>query len=484
MKKKLYITFVLAIIAIMLASFANAGCNFVSGKQELTVDYNPSIPKLNMATNAYEILEAIVLDCTGTDLKWFFATLKFRETSFGNNSVGGEFDYAGIIQKLPDIIDEGVFNKNFVKSIVNKNFAPKIINHCPITLLDRPILNFGGTLQSYIWTMSKTKISANSEASVECTDTIVVNSPVATTLEVPVKVSGSLVSAYSFGQPPDTSGTGKLKITGQFMGQPLDISGEAKATGIIPSVDDGSLINLEKEIKVKIPVNAGTNQFTYSFKAEGSVSSTAKSLSPLGLMAAAANTGVNFPNTIRVGNFQGEAGQTLPEGIEIKSKETGQSYYRTEENASSTVTVPDLTDFIYSGKNNALEIVLKVIGLPLGSVVEEDSSFSKGTVIGQSLTAGTEVQTGSTIDLAVSKGQIVDVPNLTNLTLEEAKTRLENLSLAPDATYTSTNEYAENKVIAQQPSPGTEVNTGSVVSFWITRKKSPVCLPPLLLLLQ
>ncbi len=473
--KKICLTFVLAIITLTLSSSANAGCNFVSGNQEITIDYNPSIPTLNMATNAYEILEAIVLDCTGTDLKWFFATLKFRETSFGNNSVGGEFDYAGIVQKLPDVIGKGIKGKDFV---------PKIINHCPITLLDRPILNFGGTLQSYVWTMSKTKISANSEASVECTDTIVVNSPVATTLEVPVKVNGSLVSAYSFGQPPDTSGTGKLKITGQFMGQPLDISGEAKATGIIPSVNDGSLVNLEKEIKVKIPVNAGTTQFTYSFKAEGSVSSTAKSLSPLGLMAAAANTGVNFPNTIRVGNFQGEAGQTLPEGIEIKSKETGQSYYKTEENASSTVTVPDLTGFIYSGKGNALETVLKVIGLPLGSIVEEDNSFSKGTVIGQSLTAGTEVQIGSTVDITVSKGQLVKIPNLANLTLEEAETLLNNLNLTPNKRHTSTNQYAENKVIAQQPSPGIEINTGSVVSFWVTRKKSPVCLPPILLLLN
>jgi len=458
--KKWYATFCFLFIFIfVMANFSKAGCNFVSGEQEIKIDMNPDVPGLEIVTSAFEVVEAIVLECPEIELKWFFYTVKIPNMALGNSKISGKINYVGIIKKIP------------TGGIGKSNLIPKIISHCPETIEQMPILDFGGTLESYaIWADYNSKIYISSNAYIECEDTIVVNSPVATTIEVPVKVNGSIVSALSFGVPPDTSGNGKLKLTGQIAGHVLDVSGEANAVGTIPSVDNGSIANVGKEIKIKIPVNEGITEFTYKFKAEGSSLSTAKGLSRLGVVVAAANTGVLFPDTFSIGNFQGEMGQALPTGIEIKSKETGQSYCKIQEGGSSSVKVPDLTGFMYSGRNNSLETVLKIIGLTLGSVAEEDSSLSQGTVIGQSLTAGVGVQIGTTIDITVSKGQLIDVPNLTNFTLGEAETHLKNLNLTPDALYTSTNNYTANKIITQQPSAGSKINTGSVVSFWIAKK--------------
>lgn len=439
-----------------------AGCKLISGKQEIKLDVDNDAPGFELLTSAYEIAEAIILDCPETEFQWFLYTIKFSDMSLGNNNTGGNFNYGGFINEIPNAVQEG-----FVKS----NIIPKIISHCPQTISQTPILDFSGDLSSYVvWLKSNSKIYVGSEAYVECEDTVVVDSPVATTIEVPIHVSGQIVSAISFGEPPDTSANGKLKLTGQFAGQTLDISGEANAVSTIPSVEDGSLVNLDKEIKVTIPVNVGTTEFTYKFKAEGSTLSTAKGLSSLNIIASAANTGVQFPQTIRVGNFQGEMGQALPEGIEIKSKITGQLYGKTGGTGSSAVTVPDLSGFIYSGSNNSLETALSVVGLTLGNVTEEDDSSSKGTVIGQSLTAGEEVQTGTVIDITVSKGQVVDVPDLTNLTLEEAQVHLNYLNLTPEIIYTPTDQYSENQIITQQPSAGSQIKAGAVLTIWVAKK--------------
>ena len=451
--------FILFSLFIVFSGTAESGCNLISGKQEIKIDVNFDISGLEIATTALEIVEAVVLECPEMELKWFFYTVSIPKVPLGKNETSGKADFVGIVNEIPKIVEEGIGKSGFI---------PKIIFHCPETIEQLPILDFRGTLESYaIWADSNSRIFISSDVCVECEDTIVVNSPIDTILEIPIEINGTIVSGLAFGEPPDTSGKGKLKLSGQIAGQTLDVVGEANAVGPIPSEDNGSLVNVGKEIRVRIPVNKGITEFTYQFRAEGSTLSTAKGVSPFGVVVASVNTAVSFPGTFHVGNFQGEMGQPLPTGIEIKSKETGLLYSITDKSSPSLITVPDLSGIRFSGKGNSVEAVLNIIGLNIGNVVEENNSLPKGTIFGQSLSSGTDVPKGSNINIMISKGQLVEVPDLADYNLQEAEIKLNDINLLSDIVYAPTNKYSEGKIITQSPSAGTKINTGSIVTFWV-----------------
>jgi beta-lactam-binding protein with PASTA domain len=96
-----------------------------------------------------------------------------------------------------------------------------------------------------------------------------------------------------------------------------------------------------------------------------------------------------------------------------------------------------------------------------------------GFVIRQSVAAGKEVNAGTPIDLVVSTGpprEEVDVPNVVEMKLSEARRILTALGLRTDnMRYEFSTAYEPNVVIRQEPEAGAAVKSGSNVVLIVSK---------------
>lgn len=129
----------------------------------------------------------------------------------------------------------------------------------------------------------------------------------------------------------------------------------------------------------------------------------------------------------------------------------------------NTVVVPDLAD---SAAEQAAA-VLEELGLVVEVIRENHPEAGAGQVIRTDPAAESEVALGSRVTLVESIGPaIVNVPELTGLTLQEAAEQLELLGLGIEAVGTSPVAEASlsDTVVEQNPAPDTEAARGQVVT--------------------
>ncbi|MGB4324612.1 MAG: Stk1 family PASTA domain-containing Ser/Thr kinase [Candidatus Nanopelagicales bacterium] len=109
---------------------------------------------------------------------------------------------------------------------------------------------------------------------------------------------------------------------------------------------------------------------------------------------------------------------------------------------------------------------LTALGLEVKRSESYSESVDKNKVISIKPKAGTTVNSGSTVDVVVSKGPPpVTVPNLVDMPRKKAIAALQKLGLKPNV---QVGEVAPlNRVISQTPAPGTEIPKGSVVTIRI-----------------
>ena len=123
---------------------------------------------------------------------------------------------------------------------------------------------------------------------------------------------------------------------------------------------------------------------------------------------------------------------------------------------------------------------LKEAGLTLGTVTKKPSATAPiGAVIETKPPAGTQANLGSAIDVVVSGGPPVTVPNLSGLTVAAAKTRLTQLGLVG----ASPNCGDAEKVSNQLPAANAQVSRGDSVSIGCSKCSLTFCvdvraLPP------
>ena len=138
------------------------------------------------------------------------------------------------------------------------------------------------------------------------------------------------------------------------------------------------------------------------------------------------------------------------------------------------ITVPQLLDNTESYAEQALTSA----GLSLGSVTEEYSDKPEGTVIKQSINAGSSVSADTKIDIVVSKGsERVEVPNLKYSTTKEAKDKLESVGLELGSVteqYYSGVDVSVGGVISQSVNPKTMVEKGTKINIVISKGQEPV----------
>ena len=107
-----------------------------------------------------------------------------------------------------------------------------------------------------------------------------------------------------------------------------------------------------------------------------------------------------------------------------------------------------------------------------------DTSVPEGTVIETNPPIGSKASSDTTITVKVSKGsESVSVPNLVGLTKDAAAAKLADLGLKGNATSTYSDSVPEGQVISQNPYYGTKVESGSSVSYVVSKGQQNVTVP-------
>ena len=156
---------------------------------------------------------------------------------------------------------------------------------------------------------------------------------------------------------------------------------------------------------------------------------------------------------------------------------------RTQADKGSTVTIvvstglPQVVVPGLTGKTiDQATAALQAVGLTLGTPTPQNSSATKGTIIGQDPPAGNKVSKGSSVNVTVSSGpQQVAVPDVTCETLGQAQADIAARHLKSTIGGSQINLQCPdpNKVAAQDPRGGTEVSQGSTVQLFPSEAPSP-----------
>lgn len=157
-----------------------------------------------------------------------------------------------------------------------------------------------------------------------------------------------------------------------------------------------------------------------------------------------------------------KSGKTVKPGqvIEVKVS-SGQNF----------VQLPDLKKFEASSAFSKLK--------DLGLVYEEktlfDESIATGSVVRTDPVAGTEVSSGSSIVVYISRGKedkLVDIPNLEGKKIEDAKAVLGNINLRIGEIEYQSSALPKDTIISQEPKAGTTIPEGEEVKLIISGQSS------------
>jgi len=134
------------------------------------------------------------------------------------------------------------------------------------------------------------------------------------------------------------------------------------------------------------------------------------------------------------------------------------------------VTVPNVVGLTQSTATAALQ----KSGLTAGAVSQQTStSVPAGSVISQNPAAGASVPPGSAVDLVVSLGPPVTVPNVVGQTQSTATAVLQRFNLVVGSvTHQFTAGVAPGIVISQNPTAGTSVAPGTAVNLVVSAARS------------
>ena len=142
------------------------------------------------------------------------------------------------------------------------------------------------------------------------------------------------------------------------------------------------------------------------------------------------------------------------------------------------VPVPELVDM---PRNDAVR-ELEHLGFEVSVTEEPSPEIKRGNVISTNPAAGSELKRGTQITLTVSTGkEMTDVPDVTNLTAEEAIEELKKagLELNPNVRRESSDSIEEGVITSQQPAGGTQIAKGSRIAITVSSGPEMVQVPSL-----
>jgi beta-lactam-binding protein with PASTA domain len=150
---------------------------------------------------------------------------------------------------------------------------------------------------------------------------------------------------------------------------------------------------------------------------------------------------------------------------------------------AAQTSVPDVIDQIQAAASTAIGGA----GLVVGTVTRQSSNtMTSGYVIGESPAPGTNVSSGTAVNLIVSTGAVrVTVPNVIGQTQAAASTAITAAGLLVGAMkYQSSGTEASGHVISESPAAGTRVSGDTAVSLIVSSGAPSVTVPNLIGLTQ
>jgi beta-lactam-binding protein with PASTA domain len=183
---------------------------------------------------------------------------------------------------------------------------------------------------------------------------------------------------------------------------------------------------------------------------------------------------------LEVGNVTERPDPDFDEGIVIESNpvagvEIGSAnpVHLVVSSGPEQVTVPEVTDM---SERDAITELTR-LGLLFNVDEEFSDSVARGIVIRQDPAGGTEATVGDTVLLVVSLGpEPVEVPDLSNMTEQEARQALEGRNLVinvANSTQPVADPAQDGRVVSQEPSAGTTVDQGETVTVTLGEYTPP-----------
>lgn len=183
------------------------------------------------------------------------------------------------------------------------------------------VSNTGGSVEAYVANGSpQVSLEKRVSGGVSFSESITVNVPEATTIELPVHASVSLVSGSTFVDPSESLGIASGNVI-------ASLGGVSTYAGDVLRNETGELViqgGTDETNYVQLNVPAGVSTHTLSVNGTLSAYSRVRAASPF--LPAAMNTGANAGNSLRVGPFTGPSGTPLPEGTSIRGVTSGITY--------------------------------------------------------------------------------------------------------------------------------------------------------------
>jgi beta-lactam-binding protein with PASTA domain/predicted Ser/Thr protein kinase len=142
----------------------------------------------------------------------------------------------------------------------------------------------------------------------------------------------------------------------------------------------------------------------------------------------------------------------------------GSTVVLTVSSGPAVVEIPDVTG---QSQKDATE-VLEDAGLEVGTRLGFSEDISEGRAVGTEPAAGTQIQTGTTVTLIISKGSnTVEVPDVVGLDDQAALNALESAELSGTIVQRQDDAPA-GEVVAQSPTTGKEIKKGSTVTIFVS----------------
>ena len=112
------------------------------------------------------------------------------------------------------------------------------------------------------------------------------------------------------------------------------------------------------------------------------------------------------------------------------------------------------------------------LGILTEVAYEESDSVAEGVVISTDVSVGAQIEKGSTVTLTASAGtQGVEVPNVVELTFDEANTQLVSKGFLVNKTEGYSDTIEAGRVIFQTPAEGNKAPKGSVITVTVSLGK-------------
>lgn len=202
------------------------------------------------------------------------------------------------------------------------------------------ILHVSGEISAYVINNNRNFVLSKSMGGkVSHSDQLRIIAPKSCIIELPVTASVGLIAFQAFANPDGSVARASADVTVTMGGQSVSAGGlaEVKGSGLDTQYPSSTKI-------LKYQLQEGVNIVPLQVSGSISVSSSVRGISPLNVIMGGSNATATAGNSLIVGNFTGENGEPLPEGMEIIGLTSGINYTNpTASNLCTDFPDPEVT---------------------------------------------------------------------------------------------------------------------------------------------